>query len=94
MWLGNQKRYFALKLPLAVDPEIITFAYVDPGHQTDKRVVLVGSRAWAALGGASQEGASRFGCSELRLKMPSVDRTARVLESMGGGGPRDKPMKG
>ena len=23
---GNQKRYFALKLPLAVDPEIVTFA--------------------------------------------------------------------
>ena len=33
--VGNQKRYFALKLPLAVDPEIVTFAYVDPGHQTD-----------------------------------------------------------
>ena len=33
--VGNQKRYFALKLPLAVDPETVTFAYVDPGHQTD-----------------------------------------------------------
>ena len=32
---GNQKRYFALKLPLAVDPETVTFAYVNPGHQTD-----------------------------------------------------------
>ena len=29
--VGNQKRYFALKLPLAVDPEIVTFVYIDPG---------------------------------------------------------------
>ena len=34
--VGNQKRYFALKLPLAVDPETVSFAYVDPGHQTDR----------------------------------------------------------
>ena len=25
---GNQKRYFALKLPLAVDPETVTFTYI------------------------------------------------------------------
>ena len=59
--VGNQKRYFALKLPLAVDPEIVTFAYVDSGHQTDQRVVLVGSRTWAALGCAPQEGAAGSG---------------------------------
>ena len=29
---GNRKRYFALKLPLAVDPEIVTFVYIDPGN--------------------------------------------------------------
>ena len=28
--VGNQKRYFALKLPFAVDPKIVTFAFVDP----------------------------------------------------------------
>ena len=32
--VDNQKRYFALKLPLAVDPETVTFAYVNPGHAT------------------------------------------------------------
>ena len=58
---ANQKRYFALKLPLAVDPEIVTFAYIDPGHQTDREFALVGSRAWAALGCASQEGAAGSG---------------------------------
>ena len=31
--VGTRKRYFALKLPLAVDAETVTFAYVDPGHQ-------------------------------------------------------------
>ena len=54
--VGNQKRYFALKLPLAVDPETVTFAYVDPGHATGYRTPLVGSRAWAALGCAPHEG--------------------------------------
>ena len=58
---GNQKRYFALKLPLAVDPEIVTFAYVDPGHADGYRTPLVGSRAWAALGCAPQEGAAGSG---------------------------------
>ena len=59
--VGNQKRYFALKLPLAVEPEIVTFAYVDPGHQTDRELYSVGSRAWAALGCAPQEGAAGSG---------------------------------
>ena len=58
---GNQKRYFALKLPLAVDPEIVTFAYIDPGHADGYRTPLVGSRAWAALGCAPQEGAAGSG---------------------------------
>ena len=59
--VGNQKRYFALKLPLAVDPKIVTFAYVDPGHPDGYRTLLVGSRAWAALGCAPQEGAAGSG---------------------------------
>ena len=49
---GNQKRYFALKLPLAVDPEIVTFAYVDPGHQTDRELYSWGAAhgpLWDAL---------------------------------------------
>ena len=43
---GNQKRYFALKLPLAVDPEIVTFAYVNPGHATDTEL-----HSWGAAHG-------------------------------------------
>ena len=51
--VGAQKRYFALKLPIAADPETVTFAYVDPGHRDGSGVALLGSRAWAALGCAA-----------------------------------------
>ena len=50
--VDNQKRYFALKLPLAVDPETVTFAYVDPGHQTDRELYSWGAAhgpLWDAL---------------------------------------------
>ena len=46
---GNQKRYFALKLPLAVDPEIVTFAYVDPGHQIELHSWGAAHGLWDAL---------------------------------------------
>ena len=39
--VGNQKRYFALKLPIAVDAQTATFAYVDPGNSTDTEL-----RSW------------------------------------------------
>ena len=32
--VGAQKRYFALKLPVAGGARTVTFAYVDPGHST------------------------------------------------------------
>ena len=37
-----QPRYFALKLPIAVDAQAATFVYVDPGQSTDSEL-----RAWA-----------------------------------------------
>ena len=37
----KQTRYFALKLPIAVDDNTATFAYVDPGKDTDKEL-----RSW------------------------------------------------
>ena len=44
--VGAQKRYFALKLPLAATAETVTFAYVDPGHATDTEL-----RSWGAAHG-------------------------------------------
>ena len=43
---GRQKRYFALKLPIAVDGETATFAYADPGNETDG-----GFRSWGITNG-------------------------------------------
>ena len=49
---GRQKRYFALKLPVAVDSETATFAYVDPGNETDggfRSWGITHGRLWGAL---------------------------------------------
>ena len=77
---GNQKRYFALKLPLAVDPEIVTFAYVDPGHQTDSEL-----HSWGAAHGLLWDALRKKGRQVrvigIGVKNATVDRTARVLEA-------------
>ena len=41
--VGNQTRYFALKLPIAANAKTATFAYVDPGKYTDTEL-----RSWGA----------------------------------------------
>ena len=41
--VGKQTRYFALKLPIAVAAKTATFAYVDPGKDTDTEL-----RSWGA----------------------------------------------
>ena len=47
-----QKRFFALKLPVAVDAKAATFVYVDPGLTTDSELRAWGKAhapLWAAL---------------------------------------------
>ena len=77
---GNQKRYFALKLPLAVHPEIVTFAYVDPGHQTDSEL-----HSWGAAHGPLWDALRKKGRQVLvigiAVENATVDRAARVLET-------------
>ena len=77
--VGNQKRYFALKLPLAVDPETVTFAYVDPGHQTDRELY-----SWGAAHGPLWEALRKKGKQVrvigIAVENATVDRAARVLE--------------
>ena len=53
---GNQKRYFALKLPLAADPKTVTFAYVDPGHSTATELCSWGAAHGPALGCCAEQG--------------------------------------
>ena len=77
--VGNQKRYFALKLPLAVDPETVTFAYIDPGHQTDRELY-----SWGAAHGPLWEALRKKGKQVrvlgIAVENVTLDRTARVLE--------------
>ena len=77
---GNQKRYFALKLPLAVDPEIVTFVYIDPGHQTDRELY-----SWGAAHGPLWEALRKKGRQVrvigIAVENAILDRTDRVLET-------------
>ena len=76
---GNQKRYFALKLPLAVDPETVTFAYVDPGHATDTEL-----HSWGAAHGPLWDALRKKGRQVrvigIGVENTTVDCAARVLE--------------
>ena len=78
--VGNQKRYFALKLPLAVEPEIVTFVYIDPGHQTDRELY-----SWGASHGPLWEALRKKGRQVrvlgIAVQNTVLDRTARVLEA-------------
>ena len=78
--VGNQKRYFALKLPLAVEPETVTFVYVDPGHATDTEL-----RSWGAAHGPLWDALRTKGRQVrvigIAVENANVDRTARVLEA-------------
>ena len=50
--VGKQTRYFALKLPIAVDAKTATFAYVDPGKDSDAELHSWGAAhqwLWRAL---------------------------------------------
>ena len=77
--VGNQKRYFALKLPLAVEPETVTFAYVDPGHQTDRELYSWGA-AHGPLWDALRKKGRQVRVLGIAAENATLDRTARVLE--------------
>ncbi len=52
--MRKQTRYFALKLPIAVDAKTATFAYIDPGKDTDTELRSWGEAhewLWRALRG-------------------------------------------
>ena len=77
--VGNQKRYFALKLPLAVEPETVSFAYIDPGHQTDRELYSWGA-AHGPLWDALRKKGRQVRVIGIAVENATVDRTARVLE--------------
>ena len=86
--VGAQKRYFALKLPLAADPETVTFAYVDPGHQTGREL-----HSWGAAHGQLWDALRKKG-RQVRVigiaaENETVDRTARVLRGWAATAPKE-----
>ena len=85
--VGKQKRYFALKLPLAVDPEIVTFVYIDPGHQTDRELYSWGA-AHGPLWDALRKKGRQVRLIGIGVENATVDRTARVLEAWAAAEPR------
>ena len=89
---GNQKRYFALKLPLAVDPETVTFAYVDPGHQTDRELYSWGA-AHGPLWDALRKKGRQVRVLGIAVENAILDRTDRVLERWAAAEP-GKPSEG
>ena len=78
--VGAQKRYFALKLPLAGDAATVTFVYVNPGHQTDSELHSWGAahgRLWDAL----RKKGRQVRVIGIGAENETVDRTARVLRA-------------
>ena len=90
---GNRKRYFALKLPLAVEPEIVTFVYADPGHQTHTEL-----HAWGAAHGPLWDALRKKGRQVrvvgIAVKNAILDRTVRVLEKWAAAEPGASDEKG
>ena len=91
--VGAQKRYFALKLPLASDAETVIFAYVDPGHQTDRELHSWGAahgRLWDALRKKGAAGPGDRDCGGKRNRGSDGAGAPRVGRS----GPRRRPAEG
>ena len=76
----KQTRYFALKLPIAADAKTATFAYVDPGHQTDTELYLWGA-AHGPLWDALRKKGRQVRVIGIAVENATVDRTDRVLET-------------
>ena len=84
--VGAAKRYFALKLPLAGDARTVTFAYVDPGHPTDRELHSWGAahgRLWDAL----REKGRQVRVIGIAAENETVDRTARVIRAWAAAAP-------
>ena len=77
--VGAQKRYFALKLPVAGGDKTVTFAYVDPGHAT-----AVELHSWGAAHGqlwdAIRAQGRRVEVIAIGAELDTVLRADRVLQ--------------
>ena len=77
--VGAQKRYFALKLPVAGGADTVTFAYVDPGRDTTGELNSWGAahgRLWDALRAKGR----RVEVIAIGAELDAVLRADRVLQ--------------
>ena len=77
--VGVQKRYFALKLPVAGEADMVVFAYVDPGHATAVELNTWGA-AHGALWAATRAGGRRVVVAAIAAELDRVMRAERVLQ--------------
>ena len=77
--VSQRKRYFALKLPLALDPETATFVYIDPGLTSDAEL-----RSWGAAHARLWEALRKAGrwvrVIGIAAEHAPIERTERVLK--------------
>ena len=77
--VGAQKRYFALKLPVAGDVRTVTFTYVDPGRENTVEMNTWGS-AHGQLWDALRAKGRRVRVVAIGAELETVLRADRVLE--------------
>ena len=77
--VGAQKRYFALKLPVAGGDKTVTFAYVDPGHATGVELHSWGA-AHGQLWDAIRAKGRRVEVIAIGAELDAVLRADRVLQ--------------
>ena len=77
--VGAQKRYFALKLPVAGEAETVTFAYVDPGRDSTVEMNTWGA-AHGQLWDAIRAKGRRVEVIAIGAELDAVLRADRVLQ--------------
>ena len=77
--VGAQKRYFALKLPVAADAETVTFAYIDPGRDSAVEMNTWGS-AHGQLWDALRAKGRRVRVVAIGAELETILRADRVLQ--------------
>ena len=77
--VGTQKRYFALKLPVAGDADTVTFAYADPGRDTTGELNTWGA-AHGPLWDAIRAKGRRVEVIAIGAELDMVLRSDRVLQ--------------
>ena len=83
-----QKRYFALKLPVAGGAQTVTFAYVDPGHATAVELHSWGS-AHGPLWDAIRAQGRRVEVIAIGAELDTVFAGGSAATALGNGGARE-----